>query len=177
VKGPAHPANALRYEAEIEGRTTSVEVEPRGEGLFRVRVGDRAFDLDARETEAGVYSVLVGNRALEVNVEEDGEAMRVELGGRAYELQLQDKRHRRHRRTGDGAHAADAGLVLAPMPGKVVKVLVAPGETVQAGQGVIVVEAMKMENELRAPRDGVVREVRASVSQAVEIREVLVVVG
>ena len=77
---------------------------------------------------------------------------------------------------GHGGGAAGDGRVVAPMPGRVVKVLVAPGAAVEARQGLVVVEAMKMENELRAPRAGVVREVRVAEGASVEAQTVLVII-
>jgi biotin carboxyl carrier protein len=82
----------------------------------------------------------------------------------------------RGRLGGQGATEAGDGRVLAPMPGRVVKVLVEPGMAVEARQGVVVVEAMKMENELRAPHAGTVREVRVAEGASVEANAVLVVI-
>jgi len=107
---------------------------------------------------------------------EPGEAgaLRVHVDGRVVRAGLQTPAHRLRRpRVASGA---TAGHVVAPMPGRVVKVLVAPGETVEASQGVVVVEAMKMENELRAPRAGTVREVRVAEGASVDTHTVLVVI-
>ncbi len=101
-------------------------------------------------------------------------ALRVHVDGRMVPAGLQTPAYRLRRpRVASGANA---GHVVAPMPGRVVKVLVAPGETVRASQGVVVVEAMKMENELRAPRAGTVREVRVAEGASVDAHTVLVVI-
>ncbi len=94
------------------------------------------------------------------------------VNGTAVPLALRTSAQRRRA----GASDAGDGRVVAPMPGRVVKVLVAAGTRVEARQGVVVVEAMKMENELRAPRAGVVREVRVAEGASVEAQAVLVVI-
>ena len=100
----------------------------------------------------------------------------VHVNGVAVPLSIVDRRHRRGR-SGSGESGTDAQpkAIVAPMPGRIVRVLVQPGEAVQARQGLIVVEAMKMENELRAPRDGTVAEVRVREGASVEADAVLVV--
>jgi biotin carboxyl carrier protein len=167
-----------QYQARIGDRVVDVEVERKGGGAFRVRVDGRVLELDLTPAEDGVYSVLLGTRAREVDVQPaaEEEVLRVDLDGRSFEIAVLDERRRRRQIVRGGGHGAGAGDVLAPMPGKVVKVLVGPGDAVRAGQGVAVVEAMKMENELRAPRDGVVRDVRVAAGQTVELKETLVVI-
>ena len=99
----------------------------------------------------------------------------VHVNGAAVQLTILD-RQRRARRGGQEAGAdTQPRTIVAPMPGRIVKVLVKPGEVVQARQGLIVVEAMKMENELRAPRDGTVEDVRVAEGSSVEANAVLVV--
>ena len=99
----------------------------------------------------------------------------VHVNGAAVQLTILD-RQRRARRGGPEAGAdTQPRTIVAPMPGRIVKVLVKPGEVVQARQGLIVVEAMKMENELRAPRDGTVEDVRVAEGSSVEANAVLVV--
>ena len=99
----------------------------------------------------------------------------VHVNGRAVPVRLVDPKTRFGRR-GHAPAAASAGRVAAPMPGRVVKVLVKPGDSVAAGQPVAVVEAMKMENELRAPGHGTVTEVRAREGMSIEAHAVLVVI-
>jgi biotin carboxyl carrier protein len=178
VRRPVETARTIRYEVRSVGASHAVEIQPLEGSTYRVYIDGRALVLDARRVGEGVYSVLAGPEVHEVDVEplpvED--AVRVQIRGRAFDLEILDERKRRMQLARAGGPAAGEGSVFAPMPGKVVKVLVQAGDKVRAGQGVVVVEAMKMENELRAPSDGTVREVRVSVGQAVEIRETLVVV-
>ncbi len=135
----------------------------------------RAFDVPdvgAVEVQPGVYSVLVGERSYEVRMVEGSESLEVEVNGRAVELRLIDPRESA---TGPSA-AEQSGRrdVKAPMPGKVVCVLVAEGESVVLGQGLVVVEAMKMQNELKSPKTGRVIKIAARAGATVAAGEVLV---
>ncbi len=125
---------------------------------------------DAREVEPGVWSVLEGSRSYEVRIS-GGE---VRVNGRAVEVAMRDPRDWNP----NAARAAASGSaqIKAPMPGKVVRVLVAAGDDVSAGQGVIVVEAMKMQNELKSPRDGRVASVSAREHDTVNAGAVLVTI-
>jgi biotin carboxyl carrier protein len=123
--------------------------------------------IDWRRPQRGIYSLLIDGTSYEVFIEEDTGHLAVHLGKRTYRVRASDVR--RHRR----ANAASAGLdglvrITAPIPGRVARVLVEPGQRVARGDGVVVVEAMKMENELRAPRDGVIGDVEVVEGQGVE---------
>ncbi|MGH9665928.1 MAG: biotin/lipoyl-containing protein, partial [Bryobacteraceae bacterium] len=107
------------------------------------------------EVEPGVYSVLIGGRSYAVRVN----GAEVETNGCTFVVEVRDpRRSRRRSRAGLGEGRQN---ISAPMPGKVVRVLAAAGDAVEAGQGVVVVEAMKMQNEIKAPKAGTVVEVRA----------------
>jgi biotin carboxyl carrier protein len=112
----------------------------------------------------------------EVAVEPQAQGLRlVDVDGRTVPVRLLAPGTRASS-TGGTAHAAGPAAIVAPMPGRVVKVLVAPGDAVAARQGLVVVEAMKMENELRAPRAGTVAEVRVQEGAPVDANAVLVVI-
>ncbi len=100
----------------------------------------------------------------------------VQVGGRSYVLEVLDERQRRLRDRREAEAAAGPASVSASMPGRVVALLVAEGEQVEAGQGVIVLEAMKMENELKSPKAGRVSQVRVREGQATEAGEPLIVI-
>ena len=99
----------------------------------------------------------------------------VHVNGVPIPLTISDSRRRQRQGAGDRGGGSGRGTIVAPMPGRIVKVLVKPNETVSARQPLVVVEAMKMENELRAPRGGTVAEVRVSEGSSVEANTVLVV--
>ena len=165
----------MRYEIEVGGRTRQVTVTRTG-AAFAVTVDGHTRHVDVARIDGQSLSLILDSASskdtivtgdlatgrLTVNV--DGTPVPVVLDGR-----------RRVRR--DEAHAgAGPQSVSAPMPGKVVRILVRPGETVAVRQPVVVVEAMKMENELRAARDGTVTEVLACEGQSVDAGALLVVI-
>jgi len=152
---------------EIAGKTRRVEVAMDG----AVSVDGAAFACDACMLSAGVLSLVIEGRSYRCVA--DGDAVIVE--GKRFGYALSDPRSLGGRR---GAGAGDAGprAVKAPMPGKVVRVLVEAGAEVEAGQGVIVIEAMKMQNELKTPKAGKVAKVAVAVGDTVAAGAVLVVV-
>jgi biotin carboxyl carrier protein len=125
---------------------------------------------DYREIEPGVWSVLNGHRSYEVRISGD----QVRVNGRPIEVKFEDPREWNPRASRGALHGG--AQVHAPMPGKVVKVLVAVGDDVESGQGVVVVEAMKMQNELKSPRAGRVAAVSAQANQTVNAGTVLVTI-
>lgn len=138
--------------------------------LQRTDSPDPVFvELDWRTPEPGVYSLLIEGKSYDVHVDEnadDEESLEVHLLSRLIGLRAADARKRRVAREGNGP--AGPVQITAPMPGRVVKLLVPEGTAVTRGDGIIVLEAMKMENELKAPRDGVVASVLVEEGQGVE---------
>ena len=123
--------------------------------------------IDWRRPRPGLYSLLVDGASYEVFVEEDSDHLSVHLVKRTFRVRAADVR--RHRKSAETGTARD-GLVriTAPIPGRVSRVLVSAGEHISRGDGIVVVEAMKMENELRSPRDGVVGSIDVEQGQGVE---------
>jgi len=147
---------------------------------WRVAVGDREIKVDlaklpdVREVEPGVYSVLQDGRSLVFRVAPINGAVLVDVEGREYKIEARDPRaggrHGRHT-IGEGRQN-----ICAAMPGKVVRVLVAEGDAVTPGHGLAVVEAMKMQNEVKAPREGKVVAVRVKPGETVTAGAVLVTI-
>ena len=150
-----------------------VEIERR-DGLFRVVVDGTEHLVDARKLEADFYSILVEGRSYEVSVEPHGDRYHVRHGAAKKTVRLMDAA----RAALDDLRAQGSGpeSVVTVMPGKVVRVLVSEGDQVLAGQGLVVVEAMKMENEIGAPRAGRVASVHVEPGRAVEGGATLVVI-
>jgi biotin carboxyl carrier protein len=186
-------------EVETGGEVWRVEARASG-GAWTVDVGTRSFALDAARS-GGRWSLLVQAAGSDEVEEEDGRragpsgpaiALRsfdvlvedrndgqfvVYVDGRAVALSVPHLRRAggsTARRT--SPEAPVSGRIVAPMPGRIVRVLVKPGDVVEAGQGTVVVEAMKMENELRSPKRGTVTSVTVTEGTLVEARRVLVVV-
>jgi biotin carboxyl carrier protein len=142
----------VTFEVEIDGAAKRLEVHRDGE-LYRFRLDDQD-ERRARlaEVEPGVYSVLVEGRSYEARAEAGDGCAWITIRGQRFRVAVTDPR--RWTRRGAGAHGHEREDIVAPMPGKVVRVMVAPGESVEAGRGVVVIEAMKMQNEMKTRRSG-----------------------
>ena len=143
----------MRREVRIEGRPVWIDVSDDGETV-RFTLGDSSTAQTASvvETEPGVYSVLIDGKSYRARLARGKEKLLVALCGREYTLEVIDPRTQ-FRRSG-AAHGDGQQILTAPMPGKVIRRLVEEGDQVEAGQGVLVVEAMKMQNEMKANRAG-----------------------
>lgn len=129
-------------------------------------------ELDWREVEPGVYQVLLEGESFTVTLAGNGVAY---AGGRQFEVEVVDPRDAIA--NGAGRESSGQVKVTAPMPGRIVRLLVAAGDPVEAGQGLVVVEAMKMQNEMKAPRAGTVTSVKTKEGAAVAAGDVLVVLA
>lgn len=164
---------------------------------FKVEAGERTFELDLQEAgtsvqyavtgatqisgqaslvpiSPGVYSILLGTRSITVNLSKGQGQYETSSGGRRLFLTVADKRDRAERqRAGVGAGPVE---VRAQMPGKIISLLVAPGTEVEAGQSLLVIEAMKMQNELKSPKSGIVSKLLVSEGETVAANHRLVVI-
>jgi len=168
----------MKYTIQIEGTTRTVEVQLNGAGSFHAQIEGRAASVDAVETAPDTFSILLDGQSFEARVWQDGseEGLLVRCAGQDFRVRVQDPRSWRGRSHGM-LEASGPQRVLAPMPGKVVRVLVAAGDEVEAGSGLVVVEAMKMQNEIRAPKKGRIECVLVAEGQAVRTQEALVIIA
>lgn len=162
------------YDVNIDGTDYRLELAREGSG-WKCRLNGREVALDAVLTRANVLSVVIDGTAYEVKRELTPVDLHFWVGSARYAAEVRDPRSLRSRRQAAGAAHGVAKLV-APMPGKVVRLLVAEKAEVQAGQGVLVVEAMKMQNELKSPKKGVVQRIVAAPGAAVNAGDVLAIV-
>jgi acetyl/propionyl-CoA carboxylase alpha subunit len=191
----------LTFEIELGGRSRTVSVEPAGTGRYRVLIDGHPHLVEAARVGEFSLSVIVNNGRVsskgtrsEPAVDDGPDAgelrisrevqiapgaargeLLIGLEGRTIAVTVNGRRSRRGSAEG-GSQAHGVQTVTAPMPGRVVRVLVRPGDEIATRQGVIVVEAMKMENELRSPKAGKVKEVMVSPGTSVEAGRVLVVI-
>jgi biotin carboxyl carrier protein len=165
----------MKLDVEIEGKKHRVELIQTRD-LSRWFADGDPLDADAKEVFPGVYSILLQGESFEVRIETRGGELRATTQGREYQVSIRDPREWKKNRAG-AAPAEGRQQVRAPMPGKVVRVLVAAGDEVQAGQGLMVIEAMKMQNEIRAPKSGKIERLSASEGQTVNAGEVVAVVS
>ncbi len=166
----------MRYVIVRDGEEIPVVVEKRNNG-YVATLGDKTYEVDSRFILPGLYSLIIDGQSYEVSVyspETDVYNVYLHDGMRRVELlspmALVMRAH-------GGVSGGQALSVKAPMPGKVVRILVSPGQKVKKGQGVVVVEAMKMQNELQALSDGVVKAIKVKEGDGVEGGAELVVLN
>ena len=149
-----------------------MRIEASVNGAPRVFEGDPAA---AALVEPGVYHVIgAAGRGYEVRIRESAGGFEAEVDGRVVSLELTDPREAR--RQGVSADAAGRRDIKAPMPGKVIRLLVAEGDSVEPGQGLVVVEAMKMQNELKSPKTGTVTRIATEAGATVAAGDVLLTI-
>jgi biotin carboxyl carrier protein len=164
-----------RLAVRVDGTTFIVEVEEGPASGLAIRVDGQPVAVDARLPGTGTGSLLLDGVSYVVDLTEDRGATHVVVDGEAFQVHVEEPGRRR----ADGAKGSDGNgqRLVAPMPGKVVAVLVAVGQRVDPGAGLVVLEAMKMENEFRATAAGVITEVHVVPGQAVDTGDLLVVVA
>ena len=164
----------MRYATTVGDHTYLIEINRNGE--ITVDGESHLADLQVID-RLGTYSLLLDNVSFEALVEERQGELGVLLRGRLYPIKVEDERARRlSEASGRSAAASGEVAIKSPMPGLIVAVKVSAGEAVTKGQPLVILESMKMENELKSPRAGKVASVRVEPRQAVEQGQVLVVV-
>jgi biotin carboxyl carrier protein len=166
----------MRYDVEINGRLRRVDV-CRADGRFSVALDATEWAVDAVRVDRHTWSLLIGDgRSYPVTVVPAASAGELAVSVGAVTVGVRLNPRRRHRSHDSVHHGVGPQRIVAPMPGKIVRVLVESGERVRVRQPIIVIEAMKMENELRAQVDGVVVEVHGREGQSVEAGTLVAVV-
>ncbi|HXI60232.1 MAG TPA: biotin/lipoyl-containing protein [Polyangia bacterium] len=171
-----------RYAVKIGGRERVVELRNGDGGAVEIFVDGERREIEARAVEAGVWSLMVGSDQIIAQIDGALPKLTVEIGRGEPVIVGVEVVDARSAAVAElikrpDATAGATTTLKAPMPGRVVKILAKVGDKLAAGQAAVVVEAMKMENELRAPRTGIVRELRCAEGEAVEAGQDLVVIG
>ena len=166
----------MKVDAKIGEETFKLEIRLEGEKVF-AKVDDREYDLEASEVEPGVYLFKNKGRIYQVSVSKTSTAgaYHVNAKNREFEVSLADPKRLRGSGS-DHAHSGGHAEIKTAMPGKVVRITANVGDEVQKGSNVIVVEAMKMQNEMKSPIDGIVKEIKVNEGSTVNAGEVLVVI-
>jgi len=162
------------YDVTVDGKPHRLELE-KVDGGWKCRLDGQELRVDAVVTRPDVMSLLIDGQSYEIKREQTATDLHMWVGSTRFGVELRDPRSLRSRRDGTGDDKGPKKL-LAPMPGKVVRVLVAEKSEVEAGQGIVVVEAMKMQNEIKSPKKGVVQKILAAAGANVNAGEVLAIV-
>ena len=166
----------MKFEVQLDGssgkKSRTVEIERNGSG-WSILLDGQPVDADAVEIAPHIFSILLNGQSHEIRVSPapDGK-LNLQTGTSEFTAEVIDPRAWTGRRHGY-VEAEGRQQVVAPMPGKVVRILVKAGDRVEAGQGLLVVEAMKMQNEIRSPKSGAIIRMLAKEGQAVNAGEVL----
>jgi biotin carboxyl carrier protein len=163
----------MLYDVTIDGRNYRLELN-RAEGRWSCRLDGREVEIDAVLARPDVLSLRIGNLAYEVKSERVANDLHVWVGSTRFAAEVRDPRSLRGRTRA----ADDRGpkKIAASMPGKVVRLLVREGDEVEPGAGVAVVEAMKMQNEIKSPKKGKVQKILVSAGATVNAGDVLAIV-
>jgi acetyl/propionyl-CoA carboxylase alpha subunit len=164
----------MKYTAVVQGQNVEIELNRKPGGVIEAVIGGRRYTLQGRAVEPGVYWLTQDNRSLEVGVSQNADVYMVSLLSNRIPVEILDTRNALRR----AAQQAQDGVaqIRAPMPGKVIKLLVSEGDEVEPNQGIVVLEAMKMQNEIKSPKKGVVRKLGVAEGAAVNSNDLLATV-
>jgi biotin carboxyl carrier protein len=146
------------------------------EGRQRWKIDGRSLEADGAEISPGVYSILIGGKSTDVRIQGSSLQLRVVVNRKEYLAAIENPRELRRNRAG-GPQVEGRQSVVAPMAGKVIRLLVKAGDEVQSGEGLLIVEAMKMQNEIRSPKSGKVERVTVVEGQTVNPGETVAVIA
>lgn len=161
------------FDVSVNGRDYRVELEQAATGNWAGRVNGEDVAVNAATTSAGVLSMLIGGESYEIV--SNPAQQQIAIRGVRYSVEVRDPRSWHTRRSRAGAQDG-AKKITAPMPGKIVRVIAPTGSDVEQGEGVIVIEAMKMQNELKSPKKGKVAKILAAEGAPVNAGDVLAVI-
>jgi biotin carboxyl carrier protein len=173
---PARRIAVMTFQISIGGRVRQLEIALDGiPGRYHVTLDGTPIEIQVETPQPGVLSLMIEDEAFRCILDEGGTESAIQVAGQRFPYELDDPRSLKSRRSRHG-DAEGPKPLKAPMPGRVVRVLVEPGARVEANQGVVVIEAMKMQNELKAPKAGKVAELRVSPGETVVAGQVLAVI-
>ena len=165
----------MKLELEIDGQILAAEFSA-ANGLAQLKLGERTYQAEVNQPEPDFFVVQLRNRVYRCALEKSptGET-EVVVNGRRIPVSIRDKKRLRSN-AGTGANTSGKANLISPMPGKVVRVLLSVGDEVEANQGVVIVEAMKMQNEVLSPKTGKVADIRVVEGQTVNAGEIMAVI-
>ncbi|MCY7377111.1 MAG: acetyl-CoA carboxylase biotin carboxyl carrier protein subunit [Pyrinomonadaceae bacterium] len=167
----------MKLIAELNDEKHAVEIKRDGLNLT-ADVDRRIYELEISEPEPNVWLFKHANKIYQIFVapnERAGEPFAVNVGNQTFDIKILDPKRLRGS-SGDGEHADGASEIKTAMPGKLVRILVEKGAEIKKGDGVLIVEAMKMQNEMKSPKDGIVKEIRFAEGATVNAGDVLAII-
>jgi biotin carboxyl carrier protein len=167
----------MKLKAQLSGQQHEVSLSCTG-GIATAEIDGRHYEVEVRELTGGRYLLIVGSNVYKCRVDTKRDARNsyeVVVRGKAYDISVVDPKRLRSAQS-SGAHDHGVAEIVSPMPGKIVRILVEAGARVEAGAGIVVVEAMKMQNEMKAPKAGVVVSINAEAGATVNAGDVLAVI-
>jgi biotin carboxyl carrier protein len=164
----------MKYTATIEGTRLDLEIVHANARTIEAKVAGKVYRVERKDVASGVFWFSWNNRSVDVSITAQDDTYIVSVDGRPIPVEIEDPRAAL-RKAAQHGHAGEVEL-RAPMPGKVIKVLLQQGAEVQANQGVLVIEAMKMQNEIKAPKSGKVKRLVVQEAAAVNAGELLAIV-
>lgn len=164
----------MKYTVIIDGQRIVLETEKTDPPIVEVVVAGKRYELNCKAVEPGVYWLSWQNRSIELSVAPNGDGYNVSVGNKRFSVEVEDERAAL-RKISQASLDGEVEL-RAPMPGKVIRVLAEQGAEVQANQGVLVMEAMKMQNEIKSPKGGKVKRLGVANGAAVNAGDILAVI-
>lgn len=165
-------------EINIEGRSAVVEEVSRDGNIVTMKVDNELYEVDALRVAEGIYSIIYKGRSYNIEMIADSTARHYTVNSwyNTYKVEIIDAQTRYRLSREKGSHSDEGKVILSPMPGKVVKILVAEGDQVEAGQTLIIISAMKMESEFKARVSGVIKHVSVIEGETVDANRELIVI-
>ncbi len=161
----------MAYIVTVDDKKFKVAVEKQGKE-FKVKLDDKEFLVEIMENKAGLLNLIINNKSYTVFLEDE----KISVGGEEYNIEIIDEKIKDLIKSGKGFDHKKEVVIKAPMPGLIVEVEVNPGDKVKPGQGLIIVEAMKMQNEMKTPKDGVVKQINVKKGQTVNSGDTLIII-
>lgn len=158
----------MKYTAILNGKEREIELTQLNENLYRVTIDGKDHEVDARYCASDWLNMLWNNESCDISFTQEDDTVELNFWNQQFEIEVLDERKMRMRKVRTALDLSGPELIQTSMPGKVVKILVKEGQRVKAGTGIIIIEAMKMENEIKCRNDGKIKHIRVKPGQAVE---------
>ena len=158
----------MKYTAILNGKERQIEVKKIDIHRFKVTVDGNIHEVDAQYNNSDWISILIDNRSYDISFSFDKDTVELNFWNQYFNIDVLDERKIRMRRIRSELSHSGPEIIKTSMPGKVIKVLVKKGETVKPGTGIIIIEAMKMENEIQCRHSGVIKAIHARAGETIE---------